>query len=446
MKFTPKTIAIAISLPFCSSQVFAAPNNFSDARSIAMGGTGVASSSRTGASFFNPAMLAINQDNSWDGFGLILPSISAHAADEEQVIKRILDYQDSETFETLQNSVNALNAADPDDIEGTVSALVSTATAVVEAAEQFNRDLVDLNQDAVRAQMGLGAALVIPGQSLSVSVFTNGTVKSTATMDYEDQDLYEFYRDEALKIANGDADALKNLSVPSINDLQSSGSVIAAAKAEIGIAFAREFEIQDRRYALGISPKLQTFRAYDYLANIETFDDDSFNLADYESEATAFNLDIGVATHFGDSKQWTLGFSGMNIIPVEINTADAKRVAAQRRGRIIEINPLYRLGMAYSAERYRIAADLDLTKNNAFGFEDDAQFLSIGGEIDVTNFMQVRAGIRQNLAGNNGREGAHESTLFTAGLGFSPFGVHLDISGVFAGGEAGAGAELGFTY
>jgi hypothetical protein len=60
--------------------------------------------------------------------------------------------------------------------------------------------------------------------------------------------------------------------------------------------------------------------------------------------------------------------------------------------------------------------------------------------------MQVRAGIRQNLADNNGREGVHEDTLFTAGLGFSPFGIHIDISGILADGEAGGAAELAFTF
>lgn len=437
MKFTPKALVVALSLPMLTSQVLAGPSNFGDARSIAMGGTGVASASPTGASFFNPALVASKHDDSKDDFGLVLPSINVRAADEEEVVNRLTDYQDSNTFETFQNAIKALNA-NPDN--------TAAALTVVAAAEQFNRDLVDLDQDAVRGEFGLGTAVIIPGQKLGISVFINGTAKGTASADYNDEALYEFYRDEALKIATGADDALDSLPELNEDDLQSEGTAIAAAKAEIGVTLAREFEIGDRRYAIGVSPKFQTFRAYDYVANVETFDEDDFDAGDYESEESAFNLDIGIATHFGDRNQWTVGFSGMNIIPVEINTADAAAVAGQGRGRIIEIDPLYRIGVAHSGEWHTIAVDLDLTENKAFGFEDDTQFLSIGGEIDALDFMQVRAGIRQNLADSNGREGVHEDTLFTAGLGFSPFGVHFDITGVFADGDVGAAAELGFTF
>ncbi len=437
MKFTPKALVVALSFPILTSQALAGPHNFGDARSIAMGGTGVASATPTGASFFNPALVASRHDDSRDDFGLILPSINARAADKEEVVDRITDYQDSGTFETFQNAIKALNA-NPNN--------TAAALTVVAAAEQFNRDLAALNQDAVRGEFGLGTAVIIPGQKLGIGVFINGTAKGTASADYNDQALYEFYRDEALKIAAGADDALSSLPELNEDDLQSEGAVIAAGKAEIGITLAREFEIGDRRYAFGVSPKLQTFRAYDYVANVETFDEDDFDAGDYESEETAFNLDIGIATHFGDSNQWTIGFSGMNIIPVEINTADASEVARQGRGRIIKIDPLYRVGVSHSSEWHTVAVDLDLTKNKAFGFEDDTQFLSIGGELNGLDFMQVRAGIRQNLADNNGREGVQEDTIFTAGLGFSPFGVHFDITGVFADGEVGAAAELGFTF
>ncbi|EJN8603124.1 conjugal transfer protein TraF, partial [Escherichia coli] len=56
-------------------------------------------------------------------------------------------------------------------------------------------------------------------------------------------------------------------------------------------------------------------------------------------------------------------------------------------------------------------------------------------------WAQLRAGYRQNLAGNDG-------SAFTAGVGISPFDVvHLDVAGLIGTDNTyGAVAQLQFTF
>lgn len=90
---------------------------------------------------------------------------------------------------------------------------------------------------------------------------------------------------------------------------------------------------------------------------------------------------------------------------------------------------------------FTTAFDVDLTPASGFTSDGKRQFAAVGAEFNAWQWVQLRAGYRQNLAGNDG-------SAFTAGVGVSPFDVvHLDLAGL-AGTDNnyGAIAQLQFTF
>ncbi len=404
-----KLLALTVGLIVAQSQtISAAPNAFQDARSFAMGGTGVASSSPASASFHNPALLAIKHEEKHDGFGLILPSVNIKYADDEEVVDQIDDIQSE--IDTFNSAVNSGNS-----------------TAVQASAARLSSQFSKLDNDSARVEAGLGAALVIPNETFAVSVFLDGSIKGTVRGDISGSDIAYL-------------DAVAAGAPPSEIDettLTSEATAIVGSIHELGVSFATAFEMNGNSLTVGVSPKYVSLTTYEYTANVASFDDDDFDADDYETDDSTFNMDLGVAYQFGEDGQWITGLSIRNVIPTDLKT---------KSGISMDIDPQATVGIAYTRDIFTLTGDLDLTENKAFGFEDDNQFVSVGGEFDLLDIAQLRLGVRHNFGSSNGSEGIEENSQLTAGVGLSPFGVHIELSGLISSTEYGAGAELGFTF
>ena len=100
-------LSLAIGLSVTTTAALASPQAFMSSRSFAMGGTGVAVAHPAAAGMSNPAMLAADHHQWSDDFGLILPSVNARMADEEETIDQIDDIQDTiDRFEDLDRGSN----------------------------------------------------------------------------------------------------------------------------------------------------------------------------------------------------------------------------------------------------------------------------------------------------------------------------------------------------
>lgn len=408
-------LALAVSLSAVSTVTLAAPQSFSTARAFAMGGTGVAIAHPTTANTSNPAMLAAGHHEWSDDFGLILPSVNARLADEEEVVDQIDDIQD------------AIDAYD------NAAATMSTAEAQAEAGKLHDQ-LQSLKGDTMRADVAAGISLAVPGDKLAVGVFTNANLQVTARAKVDDNDL-------AL------LEAIESGAPPTSLDgnLESSGHVLASAVVEAGVSLARSFDLGlENPVQLGVSPKYVQLRTYQYTAVIDDFDEDDFDDGDYESTKSGFNMDLGAAYAFGEEKQWNAGVAVRNLIPMELDSKYSTSRGEQEE--TLELNPLVTAGIAHSGEYHVLTAEAQLTEQKGFGYADDTQWLAVGAEFDAFRFAQLRLGARHNIASNNDNTGIEEDTQFTAGLGFSPFGARLDISGLVSDAEVGGAIELGMAF
>ena len=408
-------LSLAIGLSVTSAQLLANPQQFSSARSFGMGGTGVAVAHPADAVAKNPALMA-GQQNGWtDDFGLILPSLNVRAADEEETGDQIDDIQD--TIDEIDRAISQLNSADAQ-----------------RGAATLRQQLQELDRDTVRANGSLGLALAAPSRNLSVGVFANANLVVTARGEYDDED------DAVLQdIENG-------IPRPNFrNELKSRAKILASAVTEVGIGFARAIDLgNDQALNLGLSPKFVNLQTFQYTETVSGFEDDDFDSDEHQTEKNGFNLDVGAAYAFGDDKEWTAAVAVKNLIPMELDSAQSDPALEEKR--TFKLDPMVTAGIAHKGDYHVLTADVELTKREAFGYEDDTQWAALGAELDAWRYAQLRFGVRHNLASNDNSNGIEEKTQYTAGLGLNLLGVRMDLAALFSDTDKGAALEFGTAF
>ncbi|NMT62164.1 conjugal transfer protein TraF [Marinobacter orientalis] len=411
-------LSLAIGLSIATTSAMASPQTFMSSRSFAMAGTGVAIAHPAAAGASNPAMMAAEHHDWSDDFGLILPSVNARFADEEETIDQIDDIQDTiDRFQQLDKN--------------------SSEEEARQTAGELRQQLNNFDRDTVRIDAGIGIALAVPTDSVSIGFFTNGNLRATVRgeLDQDDDQLLATLENaDPATLAGADLD----------RDLQSRGSILASAVTEVGISLATSIDLQnDSQLQIGLSPKYVQLRTFQYTQSVSGFEDDNFDNDENETDKSGFNLDVGAAYAFGSRNQWNAGVSIKNLIPMELDSA-ANRPDEDER--TLELNPMVTAGIAHKGDFHVITAEADLTKKEAFGYEDDTQWVAFGAEFDAFRYAQLRVGVRQNLASNDDNNGIEEDTQFTAGIGLSPFGARLDIGSLVSDADVGAAIELGAAF
>ncbi|WP_166263897.1 conjugal transfer protein TraF [Marinobacter caseinilyticus] len=413
-------LSLAIGLSLASSLTFAGAQTFNTARSLAMGGTGVAAAHPASANSANPAMLAADHHDWSDDFGLILPSVNARFADEEET---------GDQIDAIQDTIDRFQGIDK----------TSSPQEARDAAGDLRRQLNAFDKDTVRVDAAVGLSVALPSKTLAVGVFANASLRATARGDF-DQDDEQYLAD--LETATAAELLLADLD----RDLESRGRLLATAVSEFGISFARAFALANgNRLQLGVSPKYVQLRTFQYTETVSGFEDNDVDRDEYETDKSSFNFDLGAVYSFGETRQWNAGVVVKNMIPMALDSA-ASRPQLGEQIRTYELDPRVTVGIAHTGEFHTVTADWDLTKTKAFGFEDDTRWVAIGAEFDAFRYAQLRLGARHNLSSNDSSNGIEESTQLTFGIGLSPFGARLDIAGLVSDTDTGAAIELGAAF
>jgi hypothetical protein len=263
--------------------------------------------------------------------------------------------------------------------------------------------------------------------------------------DNEQAELNNFNRTSGSTVII-ETDGNGNIVIAEDPDLTSNVQVIGVAIAEIGLTLSREFLIAGKNIAIGITPKLQTIKTFNYVANIEDDEIEDDEIKETEQNFSNFNIDIGAAYQFGASKQWQAGIVAKNLLSKEYeieSNAYGPSGNEETSKTTINLDTQFRGGISHTTDWTVVAFDLDLMENDPVAFEKPTQYASIGAELDVYDTLQLRVGYRTNLS-------VSDSAVASVGLGFSPFGVHLDIAAMANPSdpekEVGAALELGFYF
>lgn len=418
-----KHLSIAVALAAVSAPSFAGAPNFIDARAAAMGGVGVVTARPRAASFFNPALLAVKQPEKSDSFGMLTPSLMAFADDEDELVDTIDAFED-DFVDPFEAAIDAMEAVPS---PGNAAEIVTRATAL-------NEELGRINNDQATVDIGAGISFAIPSRTFAVGLFTSASARINLSLQYRDEQLLE----DIILDAENDV-------VPVYNegDLQSSVRAIGAGTSQAGISLATSFELGGYDIAVGLSPKIVDFRAYDYAADVDDFEED--DLEDTEISDKGTNFDIGAAMYLDDTKNWLLGLSVQNLqsrkitTPGSVISASTNNPAILVPGITLELQPTIMTGISYSTENFVVAADLQLNETDGFHTVDDTQMAGLGMEYDIGEMLQLRAGVRHNLAGSG-------DPVFTAGLGLDLWGATIEVAGMGNSTAMGAAIQIGAMF
>jgi hypothetical protein len=372
------TLTLAVGSILLSSQVNAA-TKVSDARGNAMGNTGVASADYLTAPFYNPALATSYKSD--DDFGFFL-AVDVAANDPDDVLTTIDDLQ---SFMDNFNDESDLNSANETELQ---------------------EYLDELDDNTLSINVGLSVAIALPTDVVSTNLFVRGYTEIVAKTLIDDSgSTYDNYTSSEVDL-------------------------LAFAYTEVGLAFAKEFDIEGEKVSFGITPKYQNMITYAQNVTIEDFDVDDYD--ESENTKNAFNIDLGAVWYIDDFRAG-----------IAIKDLFSQKIAAKDTNS--DVNDDYNLdtqitlGVAYTNDYFVAAIDADLTKQSRFeNIDDDTQFIRFGIEGNAWGWAQLRAGYEMDL----------QDTLddsITAGLGFSPFDVvSLDIAGSYAG-ESQLGASVGLA-
>ncbi|QLR41403.1 conjugal transfer protein TraF [Enterobacter sp. RHBSTW-00994] len=415
MKKVFKFSVVSIAVSFFAAHQASAANTWTEARSDAMGGTGVAAGSYGSGVLINPALLAKAKPD--DGITVILPSIGAQISDKDNLRDKIDDVSDDiNRYRSSLDDINLFDLFNP-----TSSGYKQVSSAAGDLASQ----LESLKGKTASGKAGGGIAVSIPNDTLSVAFVAkaNARARVSSYIDQGDIDMLRAVEKTPATILGVDPDNLK-----------SKGFGRAAIVSDYGVALARQFDISGVPVSVGITPKLQKTWLYNYTVSIYNFNSDDINSSRYRNDDTGFNVDAGLAADFGEN--WTVGLTGQNLFSRDIDTKEVDGVRDT-----YQISPVVTAGVAWHTSLVTLTADGDLTETKGFKSEENSQYVGVGAEVTPLSWLAVRAGYRADVKNN-------DSNVFTAGVGFAPFNtVHVDLMGLYGEDETwGAGAQLSVAF
>ncbi|ROR34757.1 conjugal transfer protein TraF [Inmirania thermothiophila] len=370
-----------------------------DARSMAMGGTGVATARPEHAPFFNPALMAAAREK--DDFGLMAPSLGLRLADPDELADALDDWQDA---------VDRLDAA----LAG------GDASQVQAAAQETLERTQRIGGRPLQGQGGLAFSVAIPGRLWGGAVYAAGLAAGGGVIEVAAADI-----DELKDLTDGDPTDAPSF-ISGDFDPQSAVEARGAVVVEAGVAVARKLQGEQKGWAVGLTPKLQRVETFDYRLDADTAD---FTVDEGRRSFEDFNLDAGLLGFVGED--WRVGLVVRNLLSHDYTTV---------RGNQVSVEPQARVGIGRSWRWGHIAADLDLTENDPLGLDGKTQYLAVGAELDLP-VLKLRLGVRHNLAA----EGDEEETVYSAGFGIEA-AVHADLAVAGNSDEIGAAFELGFRF
>lgn len=351
-----------------------------DARSAAMGGVGVASGVKA-APLTNPALLAYGVE--FVDWYLTVPAYSVVRSDPDKINNLLGDFQKSaQSLENNPDTSRAQSTARLLDKLGRARRIENTATSVFAS---------------------------IPSNVLGAGAYLN------------------FYQFASIRAVGNKPNVTVDPATRAYNTVIEKRGV---SVAEHGISLAQVFTTDFRAFdtfALGINPKIVLFQATGATESVQTANTAvSFGGS---RNGSAFNLDLGMFKELG--RFYSGGLVVRNLIPIKVRYPDAV-------GGYDKLNTQVRAGIAYERRSRSIEVDIDLVPNSGIGFERPSRMLSIGGEFVLTQYLQLRAGLRQNLMGTN-------QSLITFGVGFGT-DYMLDIAAAGGADELDLTAQFTFAF
>ncbi len=384
---------------FCAflmlSCVSVSAEEFYSAKTLAIGGAGVAGADFSSGALLNPALTSrLSDDDKKNGLTMNA-AVGTLSSDKDELIENLEDVEDE--LDDIDDSIPSSNEVE---------------------------DIVDLLEDIDGAEaageFGSYFQVAIPNrywnQSLSLGFYVNLIADSAVSANIADSDIAAL-------------NAAADTAVFDSDSIDSEVMVSVVGMAEYGISVAKTIALGGTSsLTFGISPKYQDIDIYDYVETLDNYDEDDFDSRRYRSSENHFNADIGI--HYIVNDSLSLGAVVKNLNEDEFET---------EQGRDLELESRATAGIAFRRGGNFAELNVDVDSAKEFASQQETQMLRLGGQLDVVSWAKLRFGYRHDLEDN-------KDDLFTFGFGFRPGKVmSIDVAGMLGEDEThGAVLQFGF--
>jgi len=390
-----------------------------------MGGTGVAVANSINAVHYNPSLLAVKdkykEELKKQAFSF--PVIAGRASNS---LEDLDDINNKNYDTTITSAVATYNA----------SPTVSNATSTLNIIQDLQSDLSILSNQLILADLSASLTIGIPSKSAGGAFYflQRGVGDGNINVTENDSALINDYQEALLFISSGGTQGSAHAELFSggnlidpVNSLTSTANARAAVITEIGVSFASNFILFDRKILLSMKPKIFKVKTFDYSSTIT---DNVLSKQSLDSERWHLNTDLGAA--YNINKNWRAGLAIKDIFPKDFSTAN---------GNTIKIKPQIRMGIAYFNSDYTLTADVDLIPNKGVYENNEKQYLLVGAEVPLS-FLKLRAGYRYAIQSKI----TDEEGILSFGIGINIKSFYLDFAYAENNEQFGAGLMLGFTF
>jgi hypothetical protein len=405
---------------------------------MAMGGTGVASSTKFNASSHNPALIAFNRGNRPDKihFSASLGTRELHSFDLKT---DILDYQ-KDNLEYQNDFINAIAISDPTPEQ--IATVRSTGT-------KLKKTLDDINLSSYREDETSAFSLLVDTDPVTINFFTRREIREmTAILDIDNDiiatTIEHFIDPDNVDLPRGNIGLRIEPTVDSTYfELKEFGATVATTN------------VYDYNMPIswGFTPKLIEINGSHISKKISEYDVTNPVDERVSTNLLEWNLDVGFAMLLTDDfleqelgldgfwleGEWVFGFSGMNLIPTDFTPFGDGLANPDFPANKRAIQALYQIGLAHYRESFMVTMDIELSEHEVFDFEGLTRFVSIGGEYYWRDDLHIRAGVRINTVET---EGAGRDTD-TLSAGFLYQIQNFSIEGAVMGNELEVGSTVG---
>lgn len=429
-----------VLLGLCYSSVaYSGYRTFLDPRSMAMGGTGVASSTKFNASSHNPALIAFNRGDKPDKIH-ISASLGTRELYGFEIENEVRDYQSASL---QQDFLDAIEAASTNSTPENINLVRTTGT-------RLKQTLEDLNLSSYRQDETSAFSLLVDTDPVTINFFTRREIREIiAIRDIDDNiistTINHFIDPDNVDLPLGSIEERIEPTVDSTYfEIKEFGATVATTN------------VYDYNMPIswGFTPKLIEMNG-SHISNKIT----DYNVSNPADERIStglleWNLDVGFAMLLTDDfleqelgldgfwleGEWVFGMAGMNLFPTDFTPFGAGRADPELPGEKRAIQALYQLGLAHYRENFMVTMDIELSEHEVFDFEGLTRFLSIGGEYYWRDDLHIRGGLRINTVKT---EGAGQDTdTVSAGFLYQPHGFSIEAA--VMGNDVEVGATVGF--
>lgn len=317
-------------------------------------------------------------------------------------------------------------ASDKDDLIDAMDELVDYVDYLdsITNVQDLNAGMADILIERIRAvenkgvQGNAGGSLVIaiPNDLVALSLIAKARAQIgvVTLIDEGDYALIENSVDQPFDTA----------------DLNSSVLGQGALIREVGVAFSKTLQsIKNETWLVGVTPKRVTVETFVYDARVADYDEDDFDADNYTVKSSATSFDAGVTYIKGNMRY--------GLVVKDAMSQDFETISGDK----LSIKPLSTAALGYSYNWLKAEVALDLNAVPAFGLGGDVQILRAGLEASPWRWLQLRAGLQQDL------KNTLEDT-YSVGLGLSPFDtINLDVAAITGQNNTVGGAvQLGLRF